>query len=164
MITTVVVLILLSLLLIALETFVPGGILGTLGLVGILTAVALVLFSDDFGNLSSTNRTLISIGIIVMAVAVFSLWMKWFAVKIFHRSFNLEAEIATPIDSGKSLIGKYGVAFTDLRPLGKIELDDGGRYEVRLLNGHAQAGTRVEVVNTEPGNLVVATTSESPMP
>lgn len=163
MITTVIVLILISLFLIALETFVPGGILGTLGLLGILTAVALVLFSDDLGDLSSTNRTLISIGIIVFAVAAFSLWMKWFAVKIFHRSFNLETTIASPPDSGRLLIGKCGVALTDLRPLGKIEMEEGGRYEVRFLNGHAPVGTRVEVINTEPGNLVVALAStESP--
>jgi membrane protein implicated in regulation of membrane protease activity len=46
------------------------------------------------------------------------------------------------------------VALTELRPLGRAEID-GQRYEVRCQNGLAPAGTRVEVIAAEPGNLLV---------
>ena len=49
MITTLIVLVLFGLLLIMLEAFVPGGILGTFGVISILSAVAVTLFSN-LGN------------------------------------------------------------------------------------------------------------------
>lgn len=155
MITTLIVLVLFGLLLIMLEAFVPGGILGTFGVLSILTAVAVSLFSDDVEWTSGT-RTGVALGIIVFSAAAVAVWLRFFAVRFFHRAFTLETTIATPISPGVKLIGSQGTATTDLRPLGRAELDDGSRHEVRLQNGHAPAGTRIKVIQTEPGNLVVA--------
>lgn len=154
MITTLIVLVLFGLLLIMLEAFVPGGILGTFGVLSILTAVAVSLFSDDVEWTSGT-RTSVALGIIVFSAAAIAVWLRFFAVRFFHRAFTLETSIATP-ESAARLIGQQGTATTDLRPLGKAALDDGSRHEVRLQNGHAPVGTRIKVIQTEPGNLVVA--------
>ena len=162
MISTLIVLVIFGLLLIMLEAFVPGGILGTFGVLSILTAVAVSLFSDEV-DWSSGTRTSVAIGIIAFSGIAIAIWLRFFAVKLFHRAFTLEATIATPVSPGAQLIGSQGTATTDLRPLGKVDLDDGTRHEVRLLNGHAPAGTRIQVIQTEPGNLVVATLSSPPL-
>lgn len=50
--------------------------------------------------------------------------------------------------------GRRGGALTELRPLGRAEI--GGRhYDVRCQSGIASAGSRVEVIAAEPGNLLV---------
>jgi membrane-bound serine protease (ClpP class) len=154
MITTLVVLVLFGLLLIMLEAFVPGGLLGTFGTLSILFAVALTLFSSDVDWTSGT-RTAGALAIIVSSAAAVAIWLRFFAIKFFHRAFTLNATIATPTSPGALLLGVHGIATTELRPLGKVELDNGTRHEVRLMNGHAPAGTRIQVVATEPGNLVV---------
>jgi|LakMenEpi03Aug12_release.lakeMendotaPanAssembly.Ray.scaffolds.fasta_scaffold68309_2 membrane-bound ClpP family serine protease len=156
MITTLIVLVLFGLLLIMLEAFVPGGILGTFGVISILSAVAVTLFSDEVDWTSGT-RTTVSLGIIVTSAFAIAIWLRFFAVKLFHRAFTLKTTIATPLSPGTPHIGVQGVATTDLRPLGKVSLDNGTRHEVRLLNGHAPIGTRIQVITTEPGNLVVTT-------
>lgn len=156
MITTLIVLVLFGLLLIMLEAFVPGGILGTFGVISILSAVAVTLFSDDV-DWDSGTRTTVSLGIILVSTIAVAVWLRFFAVKLFHRAFTLKTTIATPPSIGKPHIGVQGVATTELRPLGKVALDNGTRHEVRLLNGHAPIGTRIQVINTEPGNLVVTT-------
>ena len=154
MITTLIVLVLFGLLLIMLEAFVPGGILGTFGVISILSAVAVTLFSNEV-NWTSGTRTTVSLGIIATSATAIAIWLRYFAVKLFHRAFTLKTTIATPPSSGTPHIGVQGVATTDLRPLGKVALDNGTRHEVRLLNGHAPIGTRIKVITTEPGNLVV---------
>jgi membrane-bound serine protease (ClpP class) len=156
MITTLIVLVLFGLLLIMLEAFIPGGILGTFGVLSILTAVAVSLFSDEV-DWSSGTRTSVALGIIVFSGIAVAIWLRFFAIKLFHSAFTLETTIATPVSPGAQLIGAQGTASTDLRPLGKVDLDDGTRHEVRLLNGHAPVGTRIQVIQTEPGNLVVTT-------
>jgi membrane-bound serine protease (ClpP class) len=154
MITTLIVLVLFGLLLIMLEAFVPGGILGIFGVVSILTAVAVALFSDEAAHWSSATRTGVAIGIIVFSTIAIFVWLRFFAVTLFRRTFTLSATIATPT-TATGLIGSTGTALTELRPLGRAQLDSGSRHEVRLRNGHAPAGTRIQVVQTEPGNLVV---------
>ena len=57
----------------------------------------------------------------------------------------------------RSLVGARGQALTDLRPVGKIELE--GRpsepLEARAVGSAIDRGTRVRVVETRSGRLVV---------
>ncbi len=155
MIATLIVLILFGLLLIMLEAFVPGGMLGLAGTICILCAVAVAIFADELGWDGGT-RTLVAIGIIVFSVSAVFVWLRFFAIGLFQRVFNLAAVIPTPEVGAASLIGAQGVTLTELRPLGKVQLDSGERREARLQNGHAPAGTRIRIIGTEPGNLVAA--------
>jgi membrane-bound serine protease (ClpP class) len=76
-------------------------------------------------------------------------------VKFFHRSRTLSATVGgTPVS--EVTVGKQGVALTELRPLGRAEIA-GKRYDVRCQDGLAAAGTQVEVIAAEPGNLLVRT-------
>ena len=160
MIATLIVLVVFGLLLIMLEAFVPGGILGVLGAISILSAVAVTMFAEELGWEGGT-RTAVAIGIIVFSLAAVFVWLRYFAVTFFNRTFNLATAVPTPDLGAKQVIGAQGVAISELRPLGKVLLDTGERREVRLQNGHAPAGSRIQVVGVEPGNLVAAIVVES---
>ena len=67
MITTLIVIVLFGLLLIVVETFLPGGILGTLGVLCILLAVVLTLTADELDGWPTALRTSVSAGIVVLS-------------------------------------------------------------------------------------------------
>jgi membrane-bound serine protease (ClpP class) len=58
------------------------------------------------------------------------------------------------IQERDALVGREGVAVTDLFPSGQVEID-GRRYEARLEVGFAQTGARVRVLQRTDFNLVV---------
>lgn len=163
MIATLVVLVLFGLLLIMLEAFVPGGVLGAFGVLCILSAVAVAVFADELAWDGGT-RTAVAVGIVLFSVGAVFVWLRFFAVGLFQRVFNLSAVISTPESGASSLVGVRGIALTELRPLGKAQLDSGARCEVRLQHGHAPAGARIQITATEPGNLVAALVNEPDSP
>ncbi|MHB1081474.1 MAG: NfeD family protein [Prosthecobacter sp.] len=153
MLASIAILTLFGILLIMLETFLPGWVAGILGAIAIFAAIWLALRSEDLAGWSDNQRMVLALGIVVFAMAVLIVWLRWFAVKFFRRALTLTTSIETPPAVGAAP-GTQGVALTELRPLGRAEID-GQRYEVRCQNGLAPAGTRVEVIAAEPGNLLV---------
>ena len=153
MLASIAILTLFGILLIMLETFLPGWVAGILGTISIFIAIWLALTSEDLAGWSSSQRLALALGIVVFAVALLIAWLRWFAVKFFRSALTLTTSIETPAATGAAP-GSQGVALTELRPLGRAEIA-GQRYEVRCQNGLAAAGTRVEVIATEPGNLLV---------
>ena len=136
-----------------LETFLPGWVAGILGTISIFIAIWLALMSEELVGWSSNQRLLLVLGIIVLVVVALLAWLRWFAVKFFRRALTLTTSIETPVATGAAP-GSQGIALTELRPLGRAEID-GHRYEVRCQNGLAAAGTPIEVIASEPGNLLV---------
>ena len=153
MLASIAILTLFGILLIMLETFLPGWVAGILGTLSIFIALWLALTADELAGWSSGQRLALALGIVAFSVAALLAWLRWFAVKFFRRALTLTASIETPPAAGAAP-GSQGVALTELRPLGRAEIA-GQRYEVRCQNGLAAVGTRVEVVATEPGNLLV---------
>jgi membrane-bound serine protease (ClpP class) len=153
MLASIAILTLFGILLIMLETFLPGWVAGILGTISIFIAIWLALTSEDLAGWSSIQRLALALGIVVFAVALLIAWLRWFAVKFFRSALTLTTSIETPAATGAAP-GSQGVALTELRPLGRAEIA-GQRYEVRCQNGLAAAGTRVEVIAAEPGNLLV---------
>ena len=153
MLASIAILTLFGILLIMLETFLPGWVAGILGMVSISIAIWLALMSEELVGWNSNQRLLLVLGIIVLVVVALLAWLRWFAVKFFRRALTLTASIETPVTAGAAP-GSQGIALTELRPLGRAEID-GHRYEVRCQNGLAAAGTPIEVIASEPGNLLV---------
>lgn len=153
MLASIAILTLFGIFLMMLETFLPGLIAGILGTISILAAVWLTLMSDDLAGWSTGLRLALALGILVFSAVILLAWMRWFAAKFFRRALTLTASIETPVVV-TAAPGTQGVALTDLRPLGRAEIA-GQRYDVRCLNGLAAAGAPVEVIATEPGNLLV---------
>jgi membrane-bound serine protease (ClpP class) len=155
MIASIAILTLFGVFLLMLETFLPGGVAGVLGTISILAALGITLFSDELAGWSSGLRLALALGIVVFSAAVLMAWLRWFAVKFFHRSLTLSATVGgTPVSDVP--VGKQGIALTERRPLGRAEIA-GKRYDVRCQDGPAAAGAQVEVISTEPGNLLVRT-------
>lgn len=157
MLANIAILTLLGVLLIMLEAFLPGWVAGLIGSVCILTAATLALLADDFDSWTTAQRFFLAMGVLAVATGLLFVWLRWFAVRFFRRGFTLSATVGN-ISRDESLAGRQGVALTELRPLGRAEID-GRRYDVRCQSGAAPAGTRIEVVSLEPGNLLVRTVS-----
>ena len=155
MLTSILTLALFGILLLMLETFLPGMIAGTIGTLSLLAALWLTLTAEELNHWSGGQRAALAVGIVLGTTIILLAWLKWFAVKFFRRGFMLEATIqgsaeTTPVVS----TGTQGIAVTELRPLGHVEIG-GKRFEVRCQTGHVPAGTKVEVVAAEFGSLLV---------
>ena len=154
MIVSIAIIALFGVLLIILETFVPGGIAGSLGVLAILTSVGLVLILPEFAAWTPLQRGGLAFGIITGSVILSLIWLRCFAVKFGYRAFTLEAEITTPTPQSLPQPEQTGIAISELRPLGRAEIA-GQRHDVRCEDGFAAAGARLIVTGHEPGNLIV---------
>jgi membrane-bound serine protease (ClpP class) len=154
MVLTIAIIVLFGLLLMMLETFVPGWIAGGIGVLCLITAVILALTSAELATWPNWGRTALACGIVIGSVGVLLAWMRFFAVKFWRRNFTLEAEIQSPSTTEHPQSGEEGIALTELRPLGRAEIS-GKRCEVRCEDGFAPAGSRLRVTGSEPGNLLV---------
>jgi membrane-bound serine protease (ClpP class) len=158
MLLTIATLVFFGVLLMMLETFLPGWVAGIFGFVCLVTALALTLSSEELADWSSWRRTGLAAGIILFAVVSLLLWMRYFAVKFWNRTLTLTTQIESPDTSHRPALDIVGVAVTDLRPLGRAEID-GKRWEVRCEDGFAPAKTQIRVTGSEPGNLIVRVVS-----
>lgn len=165
---------------IAMEVFVlPGfGIFGITG--GLLTLVALVMACQTFSydlqqNIDSLTYDLGTVGGAIASVLVFALIVNRYLPKtrLFNRmvlnppgadDYNEHAPRLRPeytvfgtASSGgdvQGLVGSRGLANTDLRPSGKIEVD-GRIVEVISEGPYINAGAEVEVVSVAGNRVVV---------
>lgn len=96
MITSIVIIVIFGLILMMLETFVPGAIAGIIGILCILIGVALTLTSTELDWMPPWGRTLFAICIVAVSSIIMLIWMRFFAVKLFQNTFNLDATIPTP--------------------------------------------------------------------
>jgi membrane-bound serine protease (ClpP class) len=158
MLLTIATLAFFGLLLMMLETFLPGWITGILGLVCLVMALALTLSSEELADWSSWGRTGLAAGIILFAVVSLRVWLKYVAVKFWHRTLTLTMQIESPDTSHRPALNRQGVAVTDLRPLGRAEIG-GKRWEVRCEDGFTPEKTTIRVTGSEPGNLIVRVVS-----
>jgi len=155
MLTSILTLALFGILLLMLETFLPGMIAGTIGTLSLLAALWLTMTAEDLNHWSGSQRAALAMGILVGTCVIMMAWLKWFAVKFFRRGFMLEAAIQGSAEAPMAASpGAQGIALTELRPLGHAEIG-GKRFEVRCQTGHAPAGAKVEVIAAEFGSLLV---------
>lgn len=155
MLTSILTLALFGILLLILETFLPGMIAGTLGVLSLLAAVWLSMTAEELAHWSGGQRMALATGIIAGACLIMVVWLRWFAVKFFRRGFTLDATIDGKTETAlEASPGAQGIALTELRPLGHAEIS-GRRFEVRCQTGHAPAGAKIEVIAAEFGSLLV---------
>ena len=140
-----------GLLMLGIEIFVPGGVVGFMGGLCLLAAagVGFLAFGPDGGLLSA-------VAIVVFAGVAMILWIVLFPKTKTGRRMTLA-------DDGKSfknddlalatLTGKEGVAQSALRPAG-IALIDGQRVDVMTDGAWIEAGQKIKVLKVE-GNLAL---------
>jgi membrane-bound serine protease (ClpP class) len=154
MIVTIAIIVVFGILLMVAETFLPGGIAGTLGLLCVLAGIVLALTAEELAHWPLWGRTLLAISIIVFSSITLLIWMRSFAVKFFHSAFTLEACSALPKTDDVVPDGTEGVAVTELRPMGRADFGS-RRLAVRCQTGFAPQGSHLKVIGSEPGNLLV---------
>jgi len=149
--STIITLTLLGLILVLAEMFLPGMILGLIGVV--LLVAAIVVGYVEFGWL---HGSMILAGISAVSMIMFLLWMKYFQKTSVGRGLTLGTQLPSGNDlpSASGLIGKSGVTTTDLRPSGRATID-GERYDVLADTGYISTGENISVVLVEGSRIVV---------
>lgn len=143
----------LGLLLLCAEIFVPGGILGAFGALALVGAIifGFVAFKE-YGYL-------IALGIVLGTGGVIAAWVKYFPKSRLGRSMIVTEDIGGDVEATEpgldELAGKEGEALSDLRPGGFARLD-GRRVDVVTQGGMISKGARVRVVEVEGNRVVVA--------
>ncbi len=142
----------LGMLLVLAEVFVPGGVIGTLGVLLVAGAVVGGFMQNTIFGLE------LLLGILVLGIALFWLWMKYLPHCPFANRMILGQNAATwhGFDPGmQALVGRTGVAKSHLRPAG-IAVIDGRRFDVVTRGDRIDAGAAIQVAEVEGNRVVVA--------
>jgi len=147
--TTILVLTLLGIILVVSEMFLPGLILGLLGVV--MLGSAIVVGYTQYGPIEGT---MILVGIAAIAMILFVLWMKYFQRTSIGRGMTLGTNLPRGGDlpCASDLVGQTGEAVTDLRPSGRAMID-GKRLDVLADGGFVERGSQIIVISAQ-GNRV----------
>ena len=150
---------LLGLLLFGLELFVPGGILGTIGGILLLSAMVLGFSPEIFGPQGGIlSAALILVGVCVYIGLVFRFLPRSPIGRAFTLSMNMKGITSTQL-SEDDLLGQTGTAHTDLRPSG-IAIIGGRRVDVIAEGNWIHGGAHVIVLEAK-GNRVVVRENQS---
>ena len=141
----------LGILLICLEMFLPGMVVGSVGAICLVAGVVVtyVKFGFGMGNLALASL------IILSAVALF-VWMRIFPALGIGRSMVTTRDLGDCKSASAltSLMGKSGEAATILRPSG-MAIIDGHRVDVSAEVGLIEKGSAVRVLRVEGNRVIV---------
>ena len=151
-------LILSGLVLIGFEFFLPGGILGLIGVAALLFAMA-----AGFSAFGPAGGMLSALLIVIGTLVFVALWIKYCPKSKLGKLFTLQEDgesFKSMDESSQGLMGQEGTAHTDLRPAG-IAMVDGQRLDVVSESGYVEKGTAVKVIKVD-GNRVMVRPISSP--
>jgi membrane-bound serine protease (ClpP class) len=155
--------------LIGLEVFViPGfGIAGVAGIIMVLTGLTLSLVDNivfDYQGLGAVTivvKALLQVILSVFIAFVGSIlisnrigksnWFKGLALDAVQKRSDGFVSIDTHIEE---MVGKSGVAYTVLRPSGRIMIDD-ELFDAKSEIGYIEKGEKIKVIRDEAGQLYV---------
>jgi len=151
MITTLI-LLGIGLLSILLEFFLPGGILGTIGTLFVMASV--IAFGSASDSFIQTVIYIIAVGVSLGLLIKFALWRIKNAKpgSSVYSDKSQEGYVASSWD--KTLVGKDGVVFSDLKPGGHITID-GKNYSAISQSGYITKGEAIVVLSGEGETLNV---------
>lgn len=151
--TTILLLFVLGIVLLALDLFLPGIILSACGTLAMLagTAQAFALYGVGGGLLAFFT------GAVLLTVAMYveyGLLPKTRLGKKFFLHTEVQGTSQAPAAETAALTGREGIALTPLMPTGQIEIE-GRRYEALSLDGHVARGARLKVTGAQNFSLTV---------
>ncbi len=163
-----IILFIIGIVLIALEVFVvPGfGITGVSGIILVITGLTLSMLNNNVFDFSDVSFDAFFRAImIVLSGFVLSIGLGiYLSDKLFSKGplSKIALQATESIEMGyigvenslKNLIGISGKAYTDLRPAGKIEVDD-EQYDAVAETGYIERGEDITVVRFTHGQLYV---------
>jgi len=139
--------------LIVLEIFLPGGIVGALGFISMGSGLVLAAYDTAQGLTSLAIAALIALIVSVILAKFLGVRGVWSRFVLKDEQRNEQGYVA-PKDQS-ALIGEEGVAVTPLRPAGIVKID-GKRVDAVSVGGFIAAGTPLVVVEVEGARVVVA--------
>lgn len=152
--TTIAILIVAGLVLIAVDFYLPGFVLGSIGVVLMLVAVRIC-----FNLTNSLNKAII---LFCVEVAL-GIGAGYASIKLFPKTAAgkkmILAETQTGVRAQSSKqhddwVGREGVAQTVLRPAG-VAMIDGKRLDVVAESGMIESGSLIKIVAVHENRLVV---------
>lgn len=151
--TLILILFVTGVLLLAAEVILPGGVIGGLGAV-LLLAGCVVAFAE-YGVVTGLATT--GFAVALTGLVLFIEFRVLPKTRLGKRAF-LQAAItgvSNPAGDGRgALVGKAAQAVTPLTPSGYV-LVEGVRHEAFCRTGHADTGTRLEIVGSDNLRLIV---------
>ena len=156
--TTIGILFLIGVVLVAVEVVVPGGILGILG--GFALAGGVVAAFLEYG--SGGGSVAAGAALLIVAVTLYLEFVLLPKTRLARR-FTMAATVAgrsqPELADRDAVIGQEATAVTTLSPSGYVERE-GRRYEAFCRSGHAPAGSRMKIVDMDNFRLVVTQIKE----
>jgi len=135
----------------ALEVFLPGGILGLIGVVALLGAIVAAFTAfPEYG-------ALVAVGIVVFSAVILLAWLKiapstWMGRKLTIARDLDDARATDPELDG--LVGQRGVALCQLRPSGFARIGD-RKVDVVTQGEMIEKDDQVRVIDVESNRVVV---------
>lgn len=146
---TIVALLVAGLVLLALESVLPGLIAGIAGL--LCLAAGVVLAYHDLGFVAGNLTLVVAFGSVV---AGFFVWLRFFPASRLGRRFVSDRQIGGLGNERPDLVGQTGTALTNLRPSGTA-LIGGRRVDVVTEGSMVTPGTTIRVIAVEGLRVVV---------
>lgn len=149
----VIALFVLGIVLLFLEIFVPGGILGLFGIIALIAGIMLTVDSLLQG-LAYVSLLLFSLGILIALSFRFSHTRRfWERFSLKTRQTRTEGYIA-PRPSYENFLGQQGIALSQLRPAGTANFS-GERIDVVTEGGFIANGSKIRVIAVEGTRVIV---------
>jgi membrane-bound ClpP family serine protease len=147
-----VVFLLLGLLMILLEFYIPGAIFGIIG--GTFVLCAVILFAYLSHSLLAALLFFLASLIAVLGVIRFALWRipRTQPERSIYSNSAQDGYIASTFDKGA--IGKKGRVVSDLKPGGYIVVE-GKTHQALSVSGYIPKGEMVDIIGGEGESLVV---------
>jgi membrane-bound serine protease (ClpP class) len=139
----------LGIVLLAVELFVPGMVVGIIGATLLLIAVVLT-----FLNFGLAVGALLVMALVVLGVVAFTLWLRFLPRSYIGRKMSLDAASRTSVPDFTALLGGEGEALTQLRPSGTAAIG-GRRVDVTTDGEFIGPGEPVRVSHVEGTRVVV---------
>jgi len=164
-----IILFIVGIVLIAVEIFaIPGfGITGIAGIVLVVTGLTLSMVGNIGFDFSGVNfeKVVTAFFIVIISILLAIILSYYFTKKLFsqNRLFgSLALETVQSHEDGYTssdkayevMIGKSGIAYTMLRPSGKVKIGE-DIFDATALTGYIDKGEKVEVVKYETTQLFV---------
>jgi len=137
--------------LIGMEIFIPGGILGIFGSAA-WTAAAVI----GWRNFPEPWNLVSAVGLLLFGILTFIVWIRYFPKSRAGKSLSLKDSAADYKSHRKEdvAVGTPGEALSTLRPSGIARID-GKRFDVVADGEWIEAGQAIKVSSTSGGHISV---------
>lgn len=133
------------------ELILPGGILGIVGALCLVSAVVMTFF--EYGAAAGAGAVVV---LFIFGIATLNWWMKYFHKLPLTRSLILNNETGRDgeRDSRQDMIGQTGTTLTDITPSGHAIIE-GKKIDVMTEGPSIPKGSDVEITATRGPSIIV---------